>query len=84
MLFRSQTMMAHRVGAEEQGELQGASSSLLGLAGIVGPGLFSAAFTLAVASEPSQMPGMPYLIAGILTATAWAVGLRATRRSTAV
>ncbi len=76
----SQTMMAHRVGAEEQGELQGASSSLMGLAGVVGPGLFSAAFTLAVASASSQLPGLPYLIAGILTATAWAVGLAATHR----
>jgi DHA1 family tetracycline resistance protein-like MFS transporter len=76
----SQTMMAHRVRAEEQGELQGAASSLMGLAGIVGPGMFSGAFALAVTAGTTSLPGLPYLIAGLLTATAWLVGIAATRR----
>jgi MFS transporter, DHA1 family, tetracycline resistance protein len=75
----AQTLMAHRVGAEEQGELQGASSSLMGLAGIVGPGLFSGAFAFALASVAETLPGLPFVLAALLTAAAFAVALRATR-----
>ncbi len=75
----SQTLMAHRVRAEEQGELQGASSSLMGLAGIVGPGIFSGSFAFALAAIGARLPGLPFLIAALMTAAAFAVALTATR-----
>jgi DHA1 family tetracycline resistance protein-like MFS transporter len=75
----SQTMMAHRVREEEQGELQGASSSLMGLAGIGGPGLFTGAFALALGWSGLRLPGLPFLLAALLTAISTAVAVRATR-----
>ena len=74
-----QTLMAHRVRAEEQGELQGASSSLMGLAGIVGPGLFSGTFAIALAAASASISGLPFFVAAILTATAFLVAIKATR-----
>lgn len=75
----SQTMMAHRVGEDEQGELQGASASLMGLAGIVGPGLFTGSFALALGLGGAHLPGLPFLVAATLTGAAALVGWRATR-----
>jgi DHA1 family tetracycline resistance protein-like MFS transporter len=75
----AQTLMAHRVRAEEQGELQGASSSLMGLAGIIGPGLFSGALAVALSTTGGQWPGLPFLLAALLTAGGYAVGIVATR-----
>jgi DHA1 family tetracycline resistance protein-like MFS transporter len=75
----SQTMMAHRVREEEQGELQGASSSLMGLAGIGGPGLFTGTFALALGWTGLRLPGLPFLLAALLTAISTAVAVRATR-----
>ena len=74
-----QTLMAHRVRAEEQGELQGASSSLMGLAGIVGPGLFSGTFAIALAAAGASLSGLPFLVAALLTAAAFVVAIKATR-----
>jgi DHA1 family tetracycline resistance protein-like MFS transporter len=75
----SQTLMAHRVHAEEQGELQGASSSLMGLAGIVGPEIFAGSFAFALGASHIQIPGLPFLIASLLTASAFGVAVIATR-----
>jgi DHA1 family tetracycline resistance protein-like MFS transporter len=76
----SQTMMAHRVKAEEQGELQGASSSLMGLAGIVGPGLFTGTFAIALSTTHTQLTGLPFLVAALLTSAAYMVAIAATRQ----
>jgi DHA1 family tetracycline resistance protein-like MFS transporter len=75
----SQTLMAHRVREEEQGELQGASSSLMGLAGIGGPGLFTGAFAFALSWSGLRLPGLPFLLAALLTAISTAVAVHATR-----
>ena len=37
----SMGIMSRLVGASEQGQLQGANSSLMALAGLIGPGLFT-------------------------------------------
>lgn len=71
----AQSLMTRHVGASEQGRLQGANASLMSLAGIFGPGLFTQAF--AATLEP--LPGSPYVIAAALLAAAMAIGLRVTR-----
>jgi DHA1 family tetracycline resistance protein-like MFS transporter len=45
--------MSRRVGADEQGQLQGANTSLLSIAGIIGPGVFAATFAYFLARTPS-------------------------------
>jgi DHA1 family tetracycline resistance protein-like MFS transporter len=61
----SQSMMTRRVSPSEQGELQGALSSMRGLAMIFGPGMFSATFAFFLA--PGRVfPGAPWMLAAML------------------
>jgi len=72
----SQSMMTQRVSASEQGELQGALSSLRGLAMIFGPGIFSTTFAACIAPGRWFPAGPWYLAAVILLialALAWNV-----------
>jgi len=39
-----QSLMSQRVGADEQGQLQGANNSMMGIAGMIGPILFTQVF----------------------------------------
>src|ERR1700687_2424212 len=54
----AQGMMTHRVSEREQGELQGAISSLRSLSFLIGPGLFSWTFAYFINPKHSlQLPG---------------------------
>jgi DHA1 family tetracycline resistance protein-like MFS transporter len=76
----AQGLMSRRVSALEQGRLQGATSSLMGLAGLLGPGLFTAVFARAIrASGPLHIPGAPYLLAALLLIAALGLASRITR-----
>jgi MFS transporter, DHA1 family, tetracycline resistance protein len=77
----AQSLMTQRVGAHEQGELQGAGSSLMGLVGLIGPGLFSVAFARGIAPGrvAAALPGAPFYVAALLTAGAFAIALRVAR-----
>lgn len=70
-------MMSRRVSESEQGQLQGANSSVRSLAGLLAPGLFSVTFAWLLAS----MPGAPFLLAAALMVVAAAVSLIATAPS---
>jgi DHA1 family tetracycline resistance protein-like MFS transporter len=70
-------MMSHKVQANEQGQLQGATSSLLGIAGLVGPLVYTESYALFASPRAGwHIPGMPFLIAAALLAlaarSAWA------------
>ncbi|MBM3598911.1 MAG: TCR/Tet family MFS transporter [Alphaproteobacteria bacterium] len=73
-------MMSRRVDASAQGRLQGANGSLLGMAGLLGPGLFTLSFAAFIgAGAPILLPGAPFLLAAVLLAAAALIGARATR-----
>lgn len=73
-------LMSQRVGAEEQGRLQGANTALMGVMGVLGPGLFTYAFAFGIGEERAlAQPGLPFFIAALLTALAAAAAWRATR-----
>lgn len=75
-----QSLMSRRVPPDEQGRLQGASSSLQGIAGLLGPGLFSTALALAIGDWAwLGLPGLPMLIASALMAAAVLLGWWVTR-----
>lgn len=63
-------MMSRRVSESEQGQLQGANSSVRSLASLLGPGLFTASFAWFL----GPLPGAPFVLAAILLATAAALG----------
>jgi DHA1 family tetracycline resistance protein-like MFS transporter len=71
-------LMSRRVGASEQGRLQGANASLMGVANMLGPGLFTQAFALSIGEGAWQFPGAGYLLASLLIALAMLVAWRAT------
>lgn len=63
----AQGMMCRRVTSSEQGQLQGAISSLRGITGMLGPGLFT--FTFAAFIDPNRrwhLPGAPFLLSAVL------------------
>jgi DHA1 family tetracycline resistance protein-like MFS transporter len=77
----AQGLMTRRVSPSEQGQLQGANSSIMGITGMIGPGLFSVTFAYFIGSAaPWHVPGAPFLLAALLTLAAFAMASRVTRR----
>ena len=60
-------MMTRRVSESEQGELQGAISSLRAIAVIIGPGLFTFSFSFFIDKERGwNLPGAPWYLGAAL------------------
>lgn len=69
-----QGLMTRRVGANQQGQLQGASQSLQGIASFLGPLVFGESFAWSVRHDASlHMPGLAIYLAGALLTLAFAV-----------
>ena len=63
----TQGILSRAVGPNEQGQLQGAINSLRGIAGVLGPSLFTWIFARAItAGGPVRVPGLPYYAAAFL------------------
>ncbi len=75
-----QGLMSRQVGASDQGKLQGALGSVQGVAGMLGPLLFTQVFAVALRAEgPWHVPGAPYLLAALLIVIALYAAMRVTR-----
>lgn len=75
-----QGFMTRRVSPSEQGQLQGANSSVMGLTGVIGPGLFTITFAFFISSGASlNLPGAPFLVSAFLMAAAFVLAARVTR-----
>jgi DHA1 family tetracycline resistance protein-like MFS transporter len=70
-------LMSRRLGPDEQRALQGANASLMGIANLIGPGLFTVVFAQAIGGG-WQVPGAPFLLAAVLLFAAMGIGWRAT------
>lgn len=70
-----QGLMTQKVGADEQGQLQGANQSMAGLASVIGPSLFGLSFAWAVRHPAIGVPGLPMLLAGTIMAVCLILGL---------
>jgi DHA1 family tetracycline resistance protein-like MFS transporter len=67
----AQGIMTHHVSEREQGELQGAISSLRSIAFVIGPFLFSWTFKWSIdPSRTIKVPGAGYFLAAALLFTA--------------
>ena len=76
----AQGLMTHRVSASEQGQLQGANASVMGIAGLIGPGLFTYTFAYFIgAGRTWVLPGAPFFLGALLLAAALALAIRVTR-----
>lgn len=66
-----QGLITQRVSAEEQGQLQGALASLVGIAGLIGPIIFTYTFAHFIdPATPVKFPGAPNLLASLLMLSA--------------
>ena len=75
-----QAMMSKLVAASEQGQLQGANASIMAVAGLIGPGLFSFTFAWSIAhGGVAQLPGLAFLLAAALLVVAVALAWQLTR-----
>ena len=78
----SLALMSRHVGADEQGQLQGANASIQGIASMIGPGLFSLSFAWAIKPELGlDLPGTPFALAGLLLLLAAVIAWKVTRRA---
>jgi len=70
-------LMTRRVGPRNQGQLQGVSQSVQGIASVLGPPLFGLSFAWAVRNDAwLHLPGLPILVSAALLLTAFALSLR--------
>ena len=73
-----QSLMSQRVGANEQGQLQGAIGSIRGIVGMIGPLLMAGVFTMTAGKKAvMEAPGTVYLFAAGLLVLTLAIALPA-------
>lgn len=72
-----QSTMTRLVDPAEQGRLQGANSSVIGIANLTGPLLFTQIFAGSIMGHHSwEIPGAPFLLAALLLMAAGMLALR--------
>jgi DHA1 family tetracycline resistance protein-like MFS transporter len=73
-------LMTKRVAPTEQGQLQGANSSLMGIANMVGPAIFTLSYARAISPNSGfNLPGAPFLLAAVVLGVALVVSAYVTR-----
>jgi len=78
----AQALMSRRLGPSEQGALQGANGAIMGVAMMIGPGLFTATFAYFIGDGARMhVPGAAYLLAAALLAAGALLAARVTARS---
>ena len=75
----AQGLMTSRVDPSAQGQLQGANSSIMGITGLIGPGLFTQTFAHFIGPQRDwHLPGAAFLLAALLLVIAFFLAWRAT------
>lgn len=77
----AQSLMSRQIGPSEQGHLQGAINSLRGIAGLIGPGLFTYIFSKSIGTNAVvHAPGMPFYVAAGMLLASLVIAERVTRQ----
>lgn len=75
-------LMTRHVSASTQGQLQGATSSLRGISGLIGPSLFTMTFASFInRTDGLSLPGAPFLLAAALLLLSVPLAAYVTRRT---
>ena len=73
----TQALMTQLVAPDQQGQLQGATSSVQSLSQLVGPFLFTLTFAYFIGAQaPLKLPGAPFLLAAALLVLAMVIAAR--------
>ena len=76
----AQAIMSRRVSPSEQGQLQGATSSLQAITGMIGPTLFTQVFAQSIAKGAGlHVPGMAFYVAAALLVLSGIIAWQVTR-----
>ena len=76
----SQALMSRRAPANEQGRLQGATSGIMSITGLIGPSLFTSVFAWAITGGAGLgQPGLGILLAAVLVLLALGLAVRFAR-----
>jgi len=74
------SLMTRHVAATEQGQLQGANSSIQGIANLIGPFVFTLTFAWSIGGgRDAHVPGAAFLLAALLLVGTGAIAWHATR-----
>jgi MFS transporter, DHA1 family, tetracycline resistance protein len=77
-----QGLMTRRVAPSQHGQLQGANGSLLGIAELIGPGIFTLTFATFISTNRTwHLPGAAFLLAALMLVAAMALAWRLTHES---
>jgi DHA1 family tetracycline resistance protein-like MFS transporter len=80
----TQALTTQLVAADQQGQLQGATSSVQSVSQLIGPFLFTLTFAYFIGdTAPLQMPGAPFYLASALLLLALAIAWRSTAKAPA-
>lgn len=80
----AQGLMTRRVGGSEQGQLQGALTGLQGIAGLIGPTLFTSIFAMSIRPGTQlQAPGASFFVAAALLVVAAVLATAVRAKTTA-
>ena len=72
-----QALMTQLVAPDQQGQLQGATTSVQSVSQLVGPFLFTLTFAYFIGAQaPLKLPGAPFLLASVLLVLALAIATR--------
>lgn len=75
----AQALMTRHIGPSEQGELQGANGSVMGIATMIGPGLFAGTFAYFIGGGVRwHVPGAAFLLAAALLVAGAVLAARVT------
>ncbi len=75
-----QTIMTRLVDPTEQGRLQGALASIVGLASLIGPTVFTQTFAVFIGARADVgLPGAPFLLSAVLVMSGMLLAWRSTR-----
>ena len=78
----AQSILSRQIGPSEQGQLQGAINSLRGIAGLIGPGLFTYIFSKSIGQGAIiHHPGTPFFTAAVMLLIALIFAEASTRRA---
>jgi MFS transporter, DHA1 family, tetracycline resistance protein len=75
----AQSLMSRKASPSEQGQLQGAINSLRGIAGLLGPSLFTYIFSKSIGAG-IHIPGTPFYAAAAMLLVSLALAQRAARQ----
>jgi MFS transporter, DHA1 family, tetracycline resistance protein len=78
----AQSILSHKTSPSEQGQLQGAINSLRGIAGLIGPGIFTYIFSKSIGPNALiPIPGTPFFAAATMLIASLIIARRADDQS---